>query len=186
MILTHRAFKLAIVVLSPLMNPLLRKKGRKRAKKAPRHHEDGKFHGGPGIGILQKASIERRSVGWGYWATRSHLRGKVSRRGPGSLMHERHGTQNVHWHAPATLAREPSFAAQMSNANDPNETVLTLVRLSMSPSLPLLPDATALLGVIAAEPLPLIAPDSSLSNAEPSISRRHRALIGSTYFRSYF
>lgn len=44
----------------------------------------------------------------------------------------------------------------MSNANDPNETVLTLVRLSMSPvaaSLPLLPDATALLGVIAAEPL---------------------------------
>lgn len=74
----------------------------------------------------------------------------------GSLMHERQGTQNVHWHAPATLAREPSFAAQMSNANDPNETVLTLVRLSMSPvaaSLPLLPDATALLGVIAAEPL---------------------------------
>lgn len=68
-------------------------------------------------------------------------------------MHERHRTQNVHWHAPATLAREPSFAAQMSNANDPNETVLTLVRLSMSPSLPLLPDATALLGVIAAEPL---------------------------------
>lgn len=62
----------------------------------------------------------------------------------------------MHWHAPATLAREPSFAAQMSNANDPNETVLTLVRLSMSPvaaSLPLLPDATALLGVIAAEPL---------------------------------
>ena len=110
-------------------------------------------------------------------ATRSHLRGKVSRRGPGPLMHESmHGAQNVHWHAPATLAREPSFAAQMSNANDPNETVLTLVRLSTSPrapcpSLPLLPDAQ---------------PHSSLSNAEPSISRRHHALIGSSYFRSHF
>lgn len=32
----------------------------------------------------------------------------------------------------------------------------------------------------------LIAPDSSLSNAEPSISRRHHALIGSSYFRSHF
>lgn len=146
MILTHPAFKLAFVVLSPLMNPLLRKN--RRAKKKKKKDATMKMESFTGIGTLQKASIERRSVGWGYRGHAVvHLRGKVSRRGPGPLMHESmHGAQNVHWHAPATLAREPSFAAQMSNANDPNETVLTLVRLSTSPrapcsSLPLLPDA---------------------------------------------
>ena len=123
-------------------------------------------------------------------ATRSHLRGKVSRRGPGPLMHESmHGAQNVHWHAPATLAREPSFAAQMSNANDPNETVLTLVRLSTSPRAPLFhfsPMHNRIARSNCCRATRLIAPDSSLSNAEPSISRRHHALIGSSYFRSHF
>lgn len=64
LILTHPAFKLAFVVLSPLMNPLLRKN--RRAKKKKKKDTTMKMESFTGIGTLQKASIERRSVGWGY------------------------------------------------------------------------------------------------------------------------
>lgn len=81
---------------------------------------------GQGAKSVHRAAIGRLD---GDTGPRGRVFVTVSRRGPGSLIHERMRMKDkmcTGMHPP----RKPSFAAR-SNANDPNETVLTLVRLSM-------------------------------------------------------